>query len=154
MCSSDLETLFDDNLKEPDGDRGGNNAWVKPPGGSAIKLHAFWDQIFGSSGQLFHPVPLTMILAAEHRAAELAPKFPRTALPALTHHTTPLGWSHESRALAISDGWRHHKLAYGLTEATAAELPADYEEKAHAIAESQIVLAGHRLADRLHEVLK
>ena len=148
------ETLFDDNFKEPDGDRGGNNAWVKPPGGHAIKLHAFWDQLFGSSGQLFRPVPVTMILASEHRAAELAPKFPRSALPELTNHTTPLGWSHESRALAISDGWRRHSLAYGLTEATAAELPADYEEKAHAIGDRQVALAGHRLADYLHEALK
>ena len=148
------ETLFDEKLPEPDGDRGGNNAWVKPPGGSAIKLHAFWDQLFGTSGQLFHPVPVTTIVAAEHRANELAPKFPRSALPELTKHTTTLGWSHESRALAISDGWRRHTLAYGLTEATAAPLPADYEEKAHAIAERQVALAGHRLADQLHEALK
>ena len=148
------ETLFDDNFKEPDGDRGGNNAWVKPPGGHAIKLHAFWDQLFGSGGQLFHPIPITMILASAHRASELAPKFPRTALSELTKHTTPLGWSHESRALAISDGWRKHTLKYGLTEATAGELPADYEEKAHAIADRQIALAGHRLADHLHDALK
>ena len=67
---------------------------------------------------------------------------------------TPLGWSHESRAFAISDGWRRHTLAYGLTEGTAAELPADYGEKAHAIGERQVALAGHRLADHLHEALK
>ena len=127
---------------------------MKPPGGHAIKLHAFWDQLFGTSGQLFHPVPITMILASQHRAADIAPKFPRTALPELTKHTTPFGWSHESRALAISDGWRRHDLAYGLTEATAAELPADYEEKAHAVAEKQIALAGHRLADELRAALK
>ena len=148
------ETLFDDKFLEPEGDRGGNNAWVKPPGGHAIKLHAFWDQLFGSSGQLFHPLPLTMILASEHRAKELAPIFPRTALPELAGHTTPVSWSLESRALAISDCWRRHALAYGLTEATAAELPADYEEKAHTIANRQIALAGHRLADQLRGVLK
>jgi hypothetical protein len=148
------ETLFDDNFKEPDGDRGGNNAWVKPPGGHAIKLHAFWDQLFGTSGQLFHPVPVTKVLDAGHRAADLVQKFPRAALPELGRHTTALGWSHESRALAISDGWRRHELAYGLTEGTAAELPADYEEKAHAIADRQAALAGHRLADQLHEALK
>ncbi len=148
------ETLFDEKFPEPEGDRGGNNAWVKPPGGSAIKLHAFWDQLFGSSGQLFHPVPITMVLAAQHRAAELASKFPRAELPELTKHTSPLGWSHESRALAISDGWRRHSIACGLTEGTAAELPADYEEKAHAIAERQVALAGHRLADELHGALK
>jgi hypothetical protein len=148
------ETLFDDRLPEPEGDRGGNNAWVKHPGGGAIKLHAFWDQLFGTSGQLFHPVPLTMVLAAEHQAEELAPKFPRTALPELAEHTTPVSWSLESRALAISDGWRRHTIAYGLTEATAVELPADYEEKAHAIANRQVALAGHRLADQLHAVLK
>lgn len=148
------ETLFDENFPEPEGDRGGNKAWVKPPGGHAIKLHAFWDQQFGTSGQLFRPVPITMIIASLHRAAELAPKFPRTALPELAAHTTPVSWSLESRALAISDGWRRHTITYGLTEATAGELPADYEEKAHAIAERQIALAGHRLADHLHEVLK
>ena len=148
------ETLFDDKLLAPEGDRGGNNAWVKPPDGHAIKLHAFWDQLFGSSGQLFHPLPLTMILASEHRAEELAPLFPRSALPELATHTTPLSWSLESRALAISDCWRRHAIAYGLTEATAAALPADYEEKAHAIANRQVALAGHRLADELRAVLK
>ena len=148
------ETLFDEKLPEPEGDRGGNNAWVKPPGGHAIKLHAFWDQLFGTSGQLFRPVPVTIILAAQHRADELAPKFPRSELPELAAHKTPVSWSHESRALAISDGWRRHEIAYGLTEATAAELPADYEEKAHAIGDRQVALAGHRLADHLHEVLK
>ena len=148
------ETLFDDNFKKPEGDRGGNNAWVKPTTGRAIKLHAFWDQLFGTSGQLFHPVPVTSILAALHRADELALEFPRAKLPEIAKHKTPVSWSHESRALAISDAWRRHDLAYGLTEGTAAELPADYEEKAHAIADRQVALAGHRLANRLHEALK
>jgi hypothetical protein len=148
------ETLFDENFPEPEGDRGGNKAWVKTTEGHAIKLHAFWDQLFGSGGQLFRPVPLTMILAADHRAKELAPLFPRAALPELAEHKTPVSWSLESRALAISDGWRRHNLAYGLTEATASELPADYEEKAHAIADRQVALAGHRLADELHAALK
>ena len=148
------ETLFDEKFKEPEGDRGGNNAWVKPPGGHAIKLHAFWDQMFGTSGQLFRPVPVTMIIFSRNRAAELSPKFPRSALPELAEHSTPVSWSLESRALAISDGWRRHRIKYGLTEGTAAELPADYEEKAHAIADRQVALAGHRLADHLHEVLK
>ncbi len=148
------ETLFDDNFKEPDGDRGGNNAWVKPPGGHAIKLHAFWDQLFGPGPAPFRPVPTTLLLAASRKAQEIAAKFPRTALPELTHHTTPESWSLESRALAISDGWRRHTITYGLTEATAGELPADYEEKAHAVADRQIALAGHRLADQLHEALK
>ncbi len=148
------ETLFDENFKEPDGDRGGNKAYVKPPGGHAIKLHAFWDQLFGSGGQLFRPVPLTMILAADHRAKDLAAKFPRTALPELTEHKTPESWSLESRAIAINDAWRKHTIAYGLTEGTAGELPADYEEKAHAIGERRIALAGQRLADELREALK
>lgn len=148
------ETLFDEKMPEPEGDRGGNNAWVRHPGGGAIKLHAFWDQLFGSGGQLFHPVPLTMILAAEHKAKELAAVLKRAALPELTEHTTPVSWSLESRALAISDGWRRHKIPYGLTEAAAVELPADYEQKAHAIADRQVVLAGYRLADQLREALK
>ncbi len=148
------ETLFDDKFLPPEGDRGGNNAWVKAPGGHAIKLHAFWDQLFGPGGQLFRPVPLTMILASEHRAKELAQKLPRTALPELATHPTPVSWSLESRALAINDGWRKHTLAYGLTESTAGTLPADYEEKARGIANRQIALAGHRLADTLHDVLK
>ena len=38
--------------------------------------------------------------------------------------------------------------------ATAGELPADYEEKALAIAERQIALAGYRLTDEVREALK
>jgi hypothetical protein len=67
---------------------------------------------------------------------------------------TPESWSLESRAFAISDGWRKHTIAYGLTAATAGELPADYEEKALAIAERQIALAGYRLTDEVREALK
>jgi hypothetical protein len=99
-------------------------------------------------------VPLTIVLASDHRAKEIATKFPRTALPELTEHKTPESWSLESRAFAISDGWRKHTIAYGLTAATAGELPADYEEKAHAIAERQIALAGYRLTDEVREALK
>ena len=148
------ETLFNKDFPEPEGDRGGNKAWVKPPGGTAIKLHAFWDQRFGSSGQLFRPVPVTMIIASRNRAEEIARRLPRSAFSNLTEHRTPVSWSLEGRALAISDGWRRAKLPYGLTEATAAELPADYEEKATAVAERQVAIAGHRLADELNSALK
>ena len=148
------ETLFDDNFKEPEGDRGGNNAWVKLPAGHGIKLHAFWDQLFGPGPQLYRPPPMTMILASLHHAQELAPAFPREKLPELTAHPTPESWTLESRELVITEVWRRHTIAYGLTEGTAGELPADYEEKAHAIANRQVALAGHRLADQLHEVLK
>ncbi len=148
------ETLFDDKFHEPEGDRGGNNAWVKPPGGGAIKLHALWDQLFGPGPQLYHLAPVTMIVASLHHAQELAPLFPRTKMPELATHTTPESWSLESRALAISDGWRRHKIAYGLTEGTAGELPADYVTKAHEVANRQVTLAGHRLADELRAVLR
>ena len=148
------ETLFDENFHEPEGDRGGNNAWVKPPGGDAIKLHALWDQLFGPGPQLYRVPPITMILAALHRSQELALSFPRIGLPELAAHPTPVSWSLESRELVITSAWRRHTLAYGLTAGTAGELPADYLEKAHEIANRQAALAGHRLADQLHEILK
>ena len=148
------ETLFDENFHEPEGDRGGNNAWVKLPGGETMKLHAVWDQLFGPGPQLFRVAPLSMIIACLHRSQELAAALPRTKLPELTAHTTPESWSLESRALAVSAAWRRHTLAYGLTEGTAAPLPADYLQKAQQVAERQVVLGGDRLADQLHAVLK
>ena len=148
------ETLFDENFPEPEGDRGGNNAWVKPPGGEAIKLHAFWDQLFGPGPQLYRLAPLTMVLAALHRAQELAPGFPRNSLPELATHRTPLSWSLESRELVITSVWLRHTLPYGLTAGTAGELPVDYVSKAREIGNRQAALAGHRLADQLHEILK
>lgn len=148
------ETLFNADFAEPDGDRGGNKAWVKAPGGSAVKLHAFWDQLFGPGPALYQLPPMTMILAASHQANELAPVFPREKLPELATHATPESWTLESRELVINEVWRHGKLSYGLTEGTAGELPADYEGKAHEIARRRVVLAGRRLADQLRAALK
>lgn len=148
------ETLFNDDFKEPDGDRGGNNAWVKAPGGPAIKLHAFWDRLFGPGPALYRPPPLTMVLAALHEAQQLAPAFPRASLPELTAHPTPERWTLESRELVIKEVWLRGTLAYGTTEGTAGELTADYAEKALEIAKRQVALAGHRLADQLHQVLE
>lgn len=148
------ETLFDENLHEPDGDRGGNNVWVRPSTGTAIKLHAYWDQQFGTGGALFQPRPPALVVSAAKLATELAKKYPRTAFPNIVTHYTPESWSLESRELAINDVWLRHGLKYGLTEQEAPALPEGYEAKAHALAEKQVTLGGHRLADQLHEVLK
>jgi len=147
-CANWFDTRF------PDGDKGGNKAFVRPPGEAPMRLHAYWDQLFGPGAPALHAPPVTMILAADHLAIDLAQRFQRADLPELSTHLTPEEWSLESRESAIKDVWLSSKLACSADESNAPELPADYRDNAHQVAEHRAALAGHRLADRLHAILR
>ena len=136
------ESFFNDAY--PNGDRGGNDFYVKPDQ-NGVRLHEIWDGLLGSSSSP---------RAQWNDAIALGVKFPRSSLPVLLTDTTPKSWSLESRQLAISAGYLNGKLAGATNLETAPPLPAGYTKAAQAVAERQGALAGDRLADEIRTYLK
>src|SRR5580704_11505311 len=103
----------------PKGDKGGNDFYVTA-GTKGIKLHAFWDQLLGTSRNMQTHV---------NYAAEIEAKYPRSKLPELSAKT-PKEWSLESRQLAIDKSYLKGELR-GSTEAeNAPALPEGYTKEA------------------------
>lgn len=128
----------------PEGDRGGNDFYVKPDE-HGIRLHGLWDGLLGGGANL---------RAQWKYAIAIDAKFPRQQLPELMKHKTPTEWSLESRELAIDKGYLRGELQGGTNAETARKLPEGYTKTAKAVAERQAALAGYRLADEIQTYLK
>jgi hypothetical protein len=126
------------------GDRGGNEFYVKPAQ-YGVRLHGIWDGLLGSADS-----PRLQW----NYAIEIESKYPKAALPELAAHPSPKEWSLESRELAIEKGYLRGALKGGTNSDSAPELPADYTKAAKAVAERQAALAGYRLADEIEKYLK
>lgn len=130
------------------GDRGGNEITVIPASGQQLKLHNYWDGMFGGYvtvfGAIFDgfvtrkvdgaPVNIQTILVAPAAAASII---------------DPDEWIKESFELAM-------KYAYAdpvLPAKPVAYLTREYESNARKVAERQISLAGARLARMINEGL-
>ena len=135
-------SLFNDAY--PEGDKGGNEFFVKPAG-RGIRLHSLWDGLLGTSGK-----------AQQHfnEAVRIATEHPRKSLRELKKHKTPREWSLEGRTLAIEKVYLRGKLRGGTSSETAAPLPEGYTKEAKEIAEQQAAKAGYRLADQLRHVIR
>ena len=130
----------------PDGDRGGNDFYVKLPGrNEGVRLHGIWDGLLGTL-----PNPQEQWKYAVKIDAE----YPRRALPELKKYTTPKAWSLESRDLAIEKAYLHGRLKGSTSPDSAPSLPLGYLQAAKAVAQRQAALAGDRLADEITEYLK
>lgn len=132
------------NATYPQGDKGGNDFYVKP-GSRGIPLHAFWDELLGTS---------TKPQSRLNYAVEIETEYPRKALPELAKSTTPRDWSLESRQLAIKKGYLKGKLKGGTTPDAAPALPEGYTKSAKALAERRAALAGYRLADEIQNCVR
>ena len=136
-------TLVNATYPKPQGDRGGNSFFVSVAG-NTINLHAFWDSLPG------HSLDMRELTG---RAADLAIKFPRAALPELTQARTALAWSLEGRVLAIDTVYLHGDLP-GSHDAKVLPppLPPGYLASARAVADRRLALGGYRLADTLRQL--
>jgi hypothetical protein len=127
----------------PNGDRGGNDFYVKPEQ-RGVRLHGIWDGLLGT---IENPA------IQWQYSIKIETDYPRTSLPELRRDITPKSWSLESRKLAIKYGYLNGHLKGTTDFATAHRLPADYLSNAQAIAERRGALAGYRLADELKNFL-
>ena len=137
-CSS----LFNDTY--PEGDRGGNEFYVKPAD-RVVRLHSLWDGLLGTR---IHPQ------TQFNDAVRIDAQYSRSSLPELTKDTTPKSWSLESRQLAIDKGYLGGKLNGSTSSETAPPLPEGYTTTAKEVAEKQAALAGYRLADEIRQYVK
>lgn len=145
-------------LESPTGDQGGNLFWVKDAG-QPVRLHGYWDDLFGREDYDAH-------LRSYDRAVRAAAYLSREAFDRKMY-TKELqdrsfeSWSKGGFRLAVEVGYRSGKLPGRIiireheSEAEkdkAPELPNDYHARAMETANRQAALAGHRLADLLREV--
>ncbi|MDB5326000.1 MAG: hypothetical protein JWM57_1569 [Phycisphaerales bacterium] len=130
----------------PDGDRGGNETFVRVGTKRTIPLHKFWDELLGSSAKYQDNANT----AAQLR---LRPEFARDKLPELRTHTTPNDWAIESFEAASTTAYIKGTLQGG-GEKSGVALPATYPNEAKAAAERRAILAGYRLADALTTAVK
>jgi hypothetical protein len=136
------ESLYD--AEFPNGDRGGNDFYVKPEQ-TGVRLHGIWDGLLGT---------LPSSVTQWRYAFKVQVDYPRAALPELRKNRTPKEWSLESRKLAIKYGYLDGHLKGGTNSESAPSLPDGYLQKAQTVAERRAALAGYRLADEILEYLK
>jgi hypothetical protein len=135
-------SLFTDT--QPNGDKGGNDFYVKPAV-RGIRLHSLWDGLLGTSGK-----PQTHL----NDAIRIEADFPKNSLPELKKAKTPKDWSLESRNLAIEKAYLHGELKGSTSPEDAPALPEGYTKDAKTVAERQAALAGYRLAAEIEHCLK
>ncbi|MBZ9678261.1 S1/P1 nuclease [Mesorhizobium sp. ES1-1] len=133
--------------KPDQGDRGGNEILVTPADGVPVKLHAYFDAIFGGYSTIYGAIydnfdPYT------HR-----PNLP-AADPAEAAVTDVDTWISESNKLAVRAAYAPPVLDANGNVVQKAELTRDYETNARKAAELQLPLAGARLAKLLNDALQ
>jgi hypothetical protein len=137
-------TLFSSQYDTPEGDRGGTRFYISPKeDAQTMSLHSFWDDLILRSERY---------QSVRNRAIELAarPEFQRNRLPELSKYKTFKEWAKpETYDLAVIWAYLNGKLKGSQDKEDGPTLPAGYAQKAKAVAERQIVLAGYRLADTL-----
>ncbi|MEY2428597.1 MAG: hypothetical protein QOJ40_1482, partial [Verrucomicrobiota bacterium] len=131
------------NEKFPEGDKGGNDFFIKPAE-QGIRLHSFWDGLLGTRS---HPQ------SEVNEAIRLVNEYPRKSLPELKRGT-PKKWSLDSRSLAIEKAYLHGELKGSTHPDNAPPLPQGYTKESKAVAERQAALAGYRLADEVRKYLR
>ncbi len=149
------------------GDQGGNKLAVKIDG-RVWKLHAYWDDLLGEDVNYADDSPQHQ-RELYQTAIEAAERIDRLLLPAedaekLAKDRSFASWSQEGFELAkavvyqAADGSgivKHVVIEAGEPfPVVAPEAGARYAEKAHAVADTRIALAGRRLADRIHGILR
>jgi hypothetical protein len=80
------------------------------------------------------------------------PNSTRGSFPQLSTSSPSLWAANESLALAKTVGYRNGELIGSTDENEGEPLPDDYLDQAKPVAESQVVLAGYRLADLLRSL--
>jgi len=136
----------------PKGDRGGNLAFAKMPGRSTIKLHAFWDDLLGSSTSASSVG--NGVLEAEKVYIEFHDQIDKE----LAGNRTYQDWAKEGHRLATRHAYLDGKLNPATEEDKSKEgvvpvLPSDYGTNAGKVARFCAYKAGKRLAAQLREII-
>lgn len=128
-----------------DGDSGGNEQYVRDPTtNEPVTLHWFWDDAVHQDGE-----PSGVIA----RARAIEQSFPRASLRELRQHRARdyAAWSFQESFPFSREAFPSNFVG-GSTREAAVALPAGYVDRARAISERRIAIAGYRLSDLLREI--
>jgi hypothetical protein len=136
----------------PDGDRGGNLAYVVlHEGANKTKLHPMWDGLLGKS------TTASAIGKVVEEVNTLIKANPDLIKNDLENHETIESWARESFEAAKKYAYLNGELPLGEEEDDASDIavaPDDYAKNSGRIAKIQIAKAGARLATTLAKVLE
>ena len=134
--------------KFPNGDEGGV-LWHIHKVQTATALHSFWDDVVITGDN-----PAQVAANVENVAVRLAQAHPRSSFPQIAQHQDLESWTkQETFPLAVQFAYMDGNLP--LPEPEHPTVLSDaYQQKASEVAESQMALAGYRLADYLAGLLK
>lgn len=142
----------------PTGDQGGNLFWVKSDG-VPVRLHGYWDDLFGFEDYDAHMKSYDRAVIAAARLTRA--DFEKSKFEKELKVTDFEAWSKEGFRLAVDVGYRNGKLPGRIIlreyesdeeKAKAPPLPDDYRATAVATANRQAAIAGYRLAELLRQV--
>jgi len=136
----------------PDGDRGGNLAYViLHDGANKTQLHPMWDGLLGKS------TSVSAIGNVVKQTQELAEADQEAVKTNVNENKTFESWAKESFEVAKQTAYLNGKLPLGDEDAEAADIevvPENYTKNAGHVARVQIAKAGTRLATTLADALK
>ena len=130
----------------PNGDRGGTHFYIRPQEDSKTQhLHSFWDGLIITT-QRFSSI--------RKRARDLLARgdLERSVFTELSEISFNRWGRSESLLLAKQDGYLFGHLEGSADEEDGEVLPDGYADRARAVAERRVVLAGYRLADILAQM--
>lgn len=136
--------LINSSYPPPQGDKGGNDFFVKP-NSVGVNLHGIWDKALGSSVNPRSQYNAAIEISATHK---------RKSLSELSKYKNAVSWSKESRLIAIESGYLNGNLKGSTKPADAPELPDGYTKNMKPIAERLAAIAGYRLADDVKKSVK
>src|SRR5262249_16051233 len=136
----------------PDGDRGGNLAYVVlHEGANKTKLHPMWDGLLGKSTSAS---AIGRVVKQVHAMLEEHPDLIKSDLQ---NHTTFESWAKESFEVAKKAAYLNGELPLGVEDDEPSDIPVapdDYAKNAGSVARVQIAKAGARLAATVSKVLE
>jgi len=128
----------------PAGDRGGNSVYL-PRHDGVSNLHASWDSVqYEFTGYAQLPFSSSGWSTNGARAANLVARHPLSSIKADVTDLNPQTWADD--AFAISKSFVYNGVKSGK------RLSSDYVKQGNLIAEEQIVIAGHRLANLINSM--
>lgn len=138
-------TFIGENFPAPNGDRSGNDFYVRADQSYPTRLHSFWDNLGGSTSDV------RLILNA---ALDLERRYPKEEMSELNNCSEPKCWSLESRQIAITAAYLDGNLKGTSSPDFAPRVPVGYTSQAKKVALRRISLAGYRLSNELSQLLK
>lgn len=139
--------LINQKFHVPDGDKGGNETFLKADG-EPLRIHKFWDDQFGPWQLTLEPSNLLPIVS------QLNQDYPKTKYTHLFKKGAFQDWSFESYHLAVQYAYLGGTLPLATHLDQAPQVTMMYMKNANRIAKERVTLGAYRLAQELEYLLQ